>query len=84
MLLDRLPVDGTLAEEEDDPACALAGVDVAGVVAVAVPDKVCLLRAPRVVETVVKSLRNIAGDPFHSLLVSQPARAPSSVAAGID
>jgi hypothetical protein len=42
MLLDRLPANETLAEEEEDPARALAGVDVAGVVAVAVPDKVCL------------------------------------------
>jgi hypothetical protein len=58
---------GALAEEEEDPACALAGVDVVGVVAV--PDKVCLPRAPRVLETVVKSPHNIADDPLHSLLV---------------
>jgi hypothetical protein len=55
LLLDRLPANEALAEEEEDPACALAGVDVAGVVAIAVPDKVCLPRAPRVVETVVES-----------------------------
>jgi hypothetical protein len=42
LLLDRLPANETLVEEEEDPARALAGVDVAGVVAVAVPDKVCL------------------------------------------
>jgi hypothetical protein len=60
LLLDRLSADGALAEEEEDPACAFAGVDVAGVVAVAVPDKVCLPKAPRVVETVVKSPHNIA------------------------
>jgi hypothetical protein len=41
LLLDRLPTNEALAEEEEDPACALASVDVAGVVAVAVPDKVC-------------------------------------------
>ena len=69
LLLDRLPANGALAEEEEDPACALASVDVAGVVAVAVPDKVCLPRAPRVVETVVESPRNIADDPLHSLLM---------------
>jgi hypothetical protein len=39
------------------------------VVAVIVPDMVCFPRAPRVVETVVKSPRNIANDPLHSLLV---------------
>jgi hypothetical protein len=50
-------------------ARALAGVDVAGVVAVAVPDTVCLPRAPRVVEAVVESPCNIADDPLHSLLV---------------
>jgi hypothetical protein len=68
-LLDRLPANETLAEEEEDPARALAGVDVAGVVAVAVPDKVCLPRVPRVVEAVIESPRNIADDPLHSLLV---------------
>ena len=41
LLLDRLPANKALAEEEEDPARALAGVDVAGVVAVAVPDEVC-------------------------------------------
>jgi hypothetical protein len=69
LLLDRLPADGALAEEEEDPACAFAGVDVAVVVVVAVPNKVCLLRAPRVGETVVESPRNVADDPLHSLLV---------------
>jgi hypothetical protein len=54
LLLDRLPANETFAEE-DDPTRALAGVDVAGVVAVVVPDKVCLPRAPRVVEAVVES-----------------------------
>jgi hypothetical protein len=69
LLLDRLPANEALAEEEEDPARALAGVDVAGVVTVAVPDKVCLPRAPRVVEVVVESPCNIADDPLHSLLV---------------
>ena len=55
LLLDRLPANEALAEEEEDPARALAGVDVAGVVAVAVPDVVCRPRAPRVVEAVVES-----------------------------
>jgi hypothetical protein len=67
--LDRLPANETLAEEEEDPARALAGVDVAGVVVVAVPDKVCLPRVPRVVEVVVESPHNIADDPLHNLLV---------------
>jgi hypothetical protein len=69
LLLDRLPANETFAKEEEDPTRALAGVDVTGVVAVAVPDKVCLLRAPRVVEAMVKSLHNIVDDPLHSLLV---------------
>jgi hypothetical protein len=69
LLLDRLPANETLAEEEEDPAHALVGVDVAGVVAVAVPDKVCLPRAPRVVEAMVESPRNVADDPLHNLLM---------------
>jgi hypothetical protein len=69
LLLDRLPANETLAEEEEDPARALASVDVAGVVAVAVPNKVCLPRAPRVVEVVVESPHKIVDDPLHSLLV---------------
>jgi hypothetical protein len=46
LLLDRLPANETRVEEEKDPARALAGVDVAGVAAVAILDKVCLPRAP--------------------------------------
>jgi hypothetical protein len=69
LLLDRLPANKTLAEEEEDPARALAGVDVTDVVTVTVPNKVCLPRAPRLVEAVVESPRNIADDPLHSLLV---------------
>jgi hypothetical protein len=34
-----------------------------------VPNEVCYPRTPRVVEAVVKSPRNVADDPFHSLLV---------------
>jgi hypothetical protein len=69
LLLDRLLANKTLVEEEEDPTRALASVDAVSVVAVAVPDKVCLLRAPRVVEAVVESPRNIADNPLHSLLV---------------
>jgi hypothetical protein len=50
LLLDRLPANEALAEEEEDPARALAGVDVVDVVTIDVPDKVCLPRAPQVVE----------------------------------
>jgi hypothetical protein len=84
LLLDRLPTNETLAEEEEDPARALAGVNVTGVVAVAVPDKVCLPRAPRVVEVVVESPRNIANDPLHSLLVlrCRSLHEPTNVADG--
>jgi hypothetical protein len=39
------------------------------VVTVAVPDKVCLPRASRVVDAVVESPCNIADDSFHSLLM---------------
>jgi hypothetical protein len=59
----------TLVEEEEDPARALTGVDVAGVVIIIVPDKVCLPKAPRVVEVVVESPCNIADDSLHSLLM---------------
>jgi hypothetical protein len=84
LLLDRLPANETLAEEEEDPARALAGVDVIGVVTVAVPDKVCLPRAPRVVEAVVESPRNIANDPLHNLLVlrCRSLHEPTNVADG--
>jgi hypothetical protein len=84
LLLDPLPTNETLVEEEEDPARALAGVDVAGVVSVAVPDKVCLPRAPRVVDVVVESPLNIADDPFHSLLVlcCRSLHEPTNVADG--
>jgi hypothetical protein len=65
----RLPTNEALAEEEEDPARAFAGVDVAGVVTIAVPDKVYLPRASRVVEVMVESPYNIADDPLHSLMV---------------
>jgi hypothetical protein len=82
LLLDRLTANETLAEEEEDPARALADVDVTSVVAV--PDKVCLPRAPRVVEAVVKSPHNIADDPLHSLLVLRyrSLHEPTNVADG--
>jgi hypothetical protein len=84
LLLDRLPANETLAEEEEDPARALAGVDVTDVVVVVVPDKVCLPRAPRVVESVVESPHNIADDPLHSLLVlhCRSLHEPTNVADG--
>jgi hypothetical protein len=69
LLLDRLPTNETLAEEEENLARALASVNVAGVVTVAVPDKVCLPRTPRIVHAVVKSPCNITDDPLHSLMV---------------
>jgi hypothetical protein len=84
LLLDRLPVNEALAEEEEDPARVLAGVDVADVVAVAVSDKVCLSRAPQVVEAVVESPQNKADDPLHSLLVlcRRSLHEPTNVADG--
>jgi hypothetical protein len=84
LLLDRLPANKTLAEEEEDHARALAGVDVAGVVVVAVPDKVCLPRAHQVVEVVVESPRNIADDPLHNLLVvrCRSLHEPTNIADG--
>jgi hypothetical protein len=82
LLLDRLPANETLAEEEEDAARALVGV--ASMVAVAIPDKVCLSRAPRVVEDVVESPRNIADGPLHNLLVlrCQSLHEPTNVADG--
>jgi hypothetical protein len=84
LLLDRLPADEALAKEEEDPTSALAGVDVAGMVAVTVPNEVCRSGAPRVVETVVESPRNIADDPLHSLLVlrRRSLHEPTNVADG--
>jgi hypothetical protein len=84
LLLDRLPANEALAEEEENPTRAPAGVDVAGVVAVAVPDEVCLARTPRVVETVVESPRNVADDPLHSLLMlrHRSLHEPTNVADG--
>jgi hypothetical protein len=84
LLLDRLPANETLAEEEEDPARALAGVDVTCVVTVVVADKVCLPRTPRVVEAVVESPRNIPDDSLHSLLVlrCQSLHEPTNVADG--
>jgi hypothetical protein len=84
LLLDRLLANEALVEEEEDPARALAGVDVAGVVTVAVPDKVCLPRAPQVVEVVVESPCNIADDSLHSLLMlrCQSLHEPTNVADG--
>jgi hypothetical protein len=84
LLLDQLSANETLAEEEEDPARALASVDVASVATVAVPDKVCLPRAPRVVEAMVESPRNIADDPLHSLLVlrCRSLHEPTNVAGG--
>jgi hypothetical protein len=69
LLLNRLPANEALAEEEEDLAHALAGVDVVGVVTVAVLDKVCLRKAPRVVEAMVESPCNIVDDSLHSILV---------------
>jgi hypothetical protein len=84
LLLDRLPANETLAEEEEDPARALAGVDVASVVTVTVPDKVCLPRAPRVVEDVVEGPCNIIDDPLHNLLVlhRRSLHKPTNIADG--
>jgi hypothetical protein len=84
LLLDRLPANEALAEKVEDPARALAGVDVTGVVTVAVPDKVCLPRVPRVVEAMIKSPYNIADDPLHSLLVlrRRSLHEPTNVADG--
>jgi hypothetical protein len=84
LLLDRLPADEALAKEEEDPASALAGVNVAGVVAITVPDEVCRSGAPRVVEAVVESPRNIADDSLHSLLVlrRRSLHEPTNVADG--
>jgi hypothetical protein len=54
------------------------------VVTVAIPDKVCLPRAPRVVETVVESPHNIADDPLHSLMMlrCRSLHEPTNVADG--
>jgi hypothetical protein len=83
MLLDRLQVNETLVEKENLTR-ALAGIDVVDMINVAIPNKVCLPRAPRVVETVVESPRDIVDDPLHSLLVlcRQSLQEPTDVADG--
>jgi hypothetical protein len=84
LLLDRLRANEALAEEEEGPARALAGVDVSGAVAIAIPDEVCLPRTPRVVDTMVESPRNVADNPLHSLLVLRrwSLHEPTNVADG--
>jgi hypothetical protein len=84
LLFDRLPANEALIEEEDDSVRALAGVDVAGVVTVTVPDKVYLPKAPRVVEAVVESPCYIADDSLHSLLMlyHRSLHEPTNVADG--
>jgi hypothetical protein len=84
LLLDRLLANEALAEEEEDPARALAGVDVTGVVTVAIPNKVCLPRAPQVVEAVVESSCNIADDSLHSLMMlhRRSLHEPTNIADG--
>jgi hypothetical protein len=69
LLLDRLPANEALAKEEEDHTHALASVDVANVVTVAIPDMVCLPRAPQVVEAVIESPCNIVDDSLHNLLM---------------
>jgi hypothetical protein len=84
LLLDRLPANEAFAKEEEDPARALAGVDAVDVVTVTVPDKVCLPRAPRIVEAVVESPCNIADDSLHSMLMlhHRSLHEPTNVADG--
>jgi hypothetical protein len=68
-MYSALQLDKALTEEEEDLTRALAGVDVTSVITVAVPDKVCLPREPRVVDALVESPCNIADDSLHSLLM---------------
>jgi hypothetical protein len=84
LLLDQLPANETLVEEEEDPVRAHAGVDVTSVVTIIVPDKVCLPRAPQVAEAMIESPRNIEDDPLHSLLVlhCRSLHEPTNVADG--
>jgi hypothetical protein len=79
LLLDGLPANETLVEEEEDPARALASVDVAGVVAVEAGPAICSQ-----LKIVIESPRNIADDPLHSLLVlhCRSLHEPTNVADG--
>jgi hypothetical protein len=79
LLLDRLPANETLAEEEENPAHALVGVDVAGVIAVEAGPAISSQ-----LKIVVESPRNIADDPLHSLLVlrCRSLHEPTNVADG--
>jgi len=69
LLLDRLPADQTLAEEEQRPAGALACVDVTSEVAVAIPDEVLCTGARRVVQAVVGGARDVVDDPLDGMLM---------------
>ena len=72
LLLEWLPADQTLAEEEQSAAGALAHVDVTSEVAVAVLDEVLRTGTPRVVQAVVGGALNVAEYPLDSLLMQQP------------
>jgi hypothetical protein len=84
LLIDRLPANEVFAKKEEDLARAFAGVVVTDVVTIAIPDKVCLPREPRVVEAVVESPCNISDDSLHSLLVlrRRSLHEPNNVADG--
>jgi len=60
LLLDRLPVDQAFGEEEHRTACALACVDVAIMVAVAVADEMRRTGIPWVVQTIVERTHDVA------------------------
>jgi hypothetical protein len=83
-LLDRLPADETLAEEEHHPARALSRVDVTGMVAVAIADDVCRAGTPRVVQAIVEGVRDVADDPLDGLpmLHHRSLHEPTDVADG--
>jgi len=68
-LLGRLPGDGVAGEEVDDAAGALARIDIAGQISVAVPDQLRLLFSlPGVVESITPCACNI---PQHMLHASE-------------
>ena len=60
LLLEGLPADQAITEEEHRPGCALIGVHIAGEVAVAVADESRRVGGPSVVKTVVKGARHVA------------------------
>jgi hypothetical protein len=59
LLLEGLPIDQAITEEEHRPGCALASVHIAGELVVAVADETCRVGGPSIVKTIVEGARHV-------------------------